>query len=346
MESNGKTFTSFFRHLEATRCISLAVGLVCVSVGTVNTYKSVVGFAGQIPLIALGIGLTVAICEASAVEFAKQTKGLVRAGFIALFVASMFYIITNTLFVYYRAYNEQKIEREARNADAISDNSIEMRRYKSEVEKYNTQKKSLETEIVLIDETIGGIPADYVTRRQELLKRREDAMQKLNALIVPIEPETSSMTTEHTAWELIAGIFGWDADALSMIFLALPAVIADIASPLFFCMFFGQKTVIPAKKITRENKKREEKPELNEIFDYIDIAMKNDFSMMGDELVGKINPARCKKLREYIMSFIYKGKPVISKHDGKYFSIFNKENLKRFVELQHETQRVNKEWNR
>jgi hypothetical protein len=39
---------------DATRCISLCVGCVCVCIGTVNTYKSVIGFAGQAGLIALG----------------------------------------------------------------------------------------------------------------------------------------------------------------------------------------------------------------------------------------------------------------------------------------------------
>jgi hypothetical protein len=312
-----------------------------VCIGTVNTFKSVVGFAGQVQLIALGIGLTVAVCEASAVEFAKRTKGFVRLGFIVLFTASMFYIITNTLFVYYSAYNVQKIEREARNAEAISDNSVEMRRYNSEVEKYNIQKKTIEGEIELIDQTITGIPADYITRRNELFARRELRMNELNALVVPVEPETTSMTTEHTAWELLARVFGIDADLLSMIFLVLPAVIADIASPLFFCMFFGQKEEIHIEPPVKR-KKLEEQPDSKDVIGYIENALQNDNTLLPDEEVGNMGAEQCKKMREYLKTFVYKGVPVITEKDGRYVSFFDKKNLKLFIQLQYKVQRTRK----
>jgi hypothetical protein len=351
MKSNKHRISPLAARFDVTRCISLSVGCVCVAIGTVNTYKSVVGFAGQASLIALGIGLTVAVCEASAVEFAKRAKGLVRVGFIALFAASMLYIISNTLFVYYSAYNGQKIERETRNAAAIDENSVEMRRYNGELERYNAQRSAVTGEISLIDQTIGGIPADYITRRQELLDRREKAMATLNAFVVPEEPETTAMTTEHTAWELLARVFGIDPDALSMVFLALPAVIADIASPLFFCMFFGQKPVtetetdISGTVPVRIPRKRpeENRPSLAEVIGYIDNVMGKGYGLSPDDAVEGIDAQRCAELRQFLMSFMYKERPVISETDGRLVSIFDKENLKRFAALQYDVQRMNKE---
>jgi hypothetical protein len=307
-----------------------------------------VGFAGQATLIAIGIGLTVAICEASAVEFAKETHGLVRIGFIVLFCASMLYIISNTMFVYYKAYNELKIERELRNAKVIDNNSVEARQYRSELEKYTTQKDTLQKEIALIDSTISGIPANYVTRRQQLLDRREKASNELNVLTVPVEPQTTKMTTEQTAWELLAEVLHTDPDALSMIFLALPAVIADIASPLFFCMFFGRRKRKSEPKPEQEKqpepepapeKNKEKKPSLNDIMAYIDSAMRGDKTLLPDEEVSGMSRRKSATLREYLMSFFYKGKPIFYNYKGNLKSIFDNENLKKFIALQYDVQR-------
>jgi len=146
--------------------------------------------------------------------------------------------------------------------------------------------------------------------------------------------------------------------------IAIPAIFYDIIAPLavtvvLFLMGFQQKekndTEPEASKTATERPPRREKqtpppaptavpeppkrPDLKELLIYIDSALQDDFSLLPDDAIGNIEERQCKKFREYLTTFIYKEKNIITEKDNRYISIFDKHNLKRFMELQYNVQR-------
>jgi hypothetical protein len=131
--------------------------------------------------------------------------------------------------------------------------------------------------------------------------------------------------------------------------IAIPAVFYDIIAPLamtvvLFLMGFKKKEVMErperrgaGDRAARNGKQR--RPDLKELTDYIDSALQDDFSLLPDGAVGNIEEKQCRGLREYLTAFLYKGAPVITEKAGRRISIFDKTNLKRFVELQYNVQR-------
>jgi hypothetical protein len=131
--------------------------------------------------------------------------------------------------------------------------------------------------------------------------------------------------------------------------IAIPAIFYDIIAPLamtvvLFLMGFKRKEAVEKPEPRRANERtpRREKhqpPDIKELTIYIDSALQDDFSLLPDDAIGNIEEKQCRKFREYIMAFIYKGNPIISEKAGRYISIFDKTNLKRFVELQYNVHR-------
>jgi hypothetical protein len=132
--------------------------------------------------------------------------------------------------------------------------------------------------------------------------------------------------------------------------IAIPAVFYDIIAPLamtvvLFLMGFRKKeaTDKPEPRKAGARAPRHEKhqmPDIKELAVYIDSALQDDFSLLPDNAVGGIEEKQCRKFREYLTAFIYKGNPIIAEKAGRYISIFDKTNLKRFVELQFNVQRA------
>jgi hypothetical protein len=130
--------------------------------------------------------------------------------------------------------------------------------------------------------------------------------------------------------------------------IAIPAIFYDIIAPLamtvvLFLMGFKRKedTEKPEPHRVRERIPRREKhqpPDIKELIIYIDSALQDDFSLFPDDAIGNIEEKQCRKFREYLMAFIYKGNSIIAEKAGRYISIFDKTNLKRFVELQYNVQ--------
>jgi hypothetical protein len=124
--------------------------------------------------------------------------------------------------------------------------------------------------------------------------------------------------------------------------IAIPAIFYDIIAPLamtvvLFLMGFRAKNEKegPAKKLEREKQ-----PDIKDITEYIERAMQKDYSLLADDTVPDMEARQCAVLREFLMQFRYKGSPVISGSDGRYISIFDKDNLKRFIKLQYNVQRI------
>ena len=147
--------------------------------------------------------------------------------------------------------------------------------------------------------------------------------------------------------------------------IATPAIFYDLLAPLavtvvLFLIGFSQReqptkpeiqktvTRTPRKQPEKQpetpaeppaEKKPEPEPDIEEIMVYIESAVQDDFSLLPDDAIGNIEERQCKKFREYLKSFSYKKKPIISENEGRFVSIFNKVNLKRFMELQYNVQR-------
>jgi hypothetical protein len=131
--------------------------------------------------------------------------------------------------------------------------------------------------------------------------------------------------------------------------IAIPAVFYDIIAPLamtvvLFLMGFKKKEVMerPEQRGAEDRAARNRKqrrPDLKELTDYIDGALQDDFSLLPDDAVGNIEEKQCRGLREYLTAFLYKGSPIITEKAGRRISIFDKTNLKRFIELQYNVQR-------
>jgi hypothetical protein len=127
--------------------------------------------------------------------------------------------------------------------------------------------------------------------------------------------------------------------------IAIPAIFYDIIAPLamtvvLFLMGFKAKN---GHKTEKEKTAREEQPDIKDIIEYIENAMQKDYSLLADGAVPDMEARQCAVLREFLMQFRYKGNPVISSSDGRYISIFDKENLKRFIALQYNVRRIHKE---
>jgi hypothetical protein len=98
--------------------------------------------------------------------------------------------------------------------------------------------------------------------------------------------------------------------------------------------------VSKARERTPRREKQQQPPELKELAIYIESALQDDFSLLPDDAIGNIEERQCKRFREYLQTFIYKGNPIITEKTGRFISIFDKQNLKRFVELYYNVQRA------
>jgi hypothetical protein len=133
--------------------------------------------------------------------------------------------------------------------------------------------------------------------------------------------------------------------------IAIPAVFYDIIAPLamtvvLFLVGFKSKkeTGVIAEALASTSppspKPKEEQPDIAELTTYIENAMQNEYQILPDDAVPNMDAQRCAKFREYLSSFIYKGNPLISEHDGQYVSIFDKVNLVRFITLQNNVRKI------
>jgi hypothetical protein len=131
--------------------------------------------------------------------------------------------------------------------------------------------------------------------------------------------------------------------------IAIPAVFYDLIAPLavtvvLFLMGFKSRKEIEAEEqaetvTAAPTKPKEETPDIKELNTYIENAMQEEYQILPDEAVPNIDAQKCARLRKYLSSFIYKGNVLISETNGQYISIFDKQNLIRFITLQSNVQR-------
>jgi hypothetical protein len=140
--------------------------------------------------------------------------------------------------------------------------------------------------------------------------------------------------------------------------IATAAIFYDFIAPLamtvvLFLMGFKRKGGAGAATETEAGaeaaiavpppKQKEEQPDIKELTAYIENAMQDEYQILADDAVPNTEAQTAQRFREYLSSFIYKGNPIISERDGQFVSIFDKENLKRFIILQNNVQKITKE---
>jgi hypothetical protein len=135
--------------------------------------------------------------------------------------------------------------------------------------------------------------------------------------------------------------------------IAIPAIFYDLIAPLamtvvLFLMGFrrkGTESVAREEAVTTTPppKPIEEQPDIKDLTAYIENAMQEEYEILPDDAVPNLDAEAARKYREHLSSFIYKGNPIISERDGQFVSIFDKENLKRFIILQNNVQKITKE---
>jgi hypothetical protein len=183
---------------------------------------------------------------------------------------------------------------------------------------------------------------------QSLVSTEQKKRQTIDEILENIYVET----IPRTFFGFMLGLHTLDKKYFFDFFMiAIPAIFYDIIAPLamtvvLFLMGFRKKEASNrpeshSHRIKERIPRREKQqpPELKELTIYIDSALQDDFSLLPDDAIGNIEEKQCRRFREYLMTFIYKGNPIITDKAGRYISIFDKINLKRFIELQYNVQR-------
>jgi len=369
--SNEKQFSYILSSIVNARNIvfvaMLAVGLLCILMSARNTasYLLLTGMEGVIALLT-GIALIIfSATSFTAAQLFLAQKGLVKL-FSLMFIVVGITVITFSIFSTLSLNYSKFINSEAIRAD-IAD-KIEKR--KSEIMKeYETSDA----------ETKGVDITQWAMQNMDrfLTLAEQQGMSWNNSMRTIMETAQTLSTVEkqkrksfdevleniyietipQTFFGFMLSLNTLDKKYLFDFFMiAIPAVFYDIIAPLavtvvLLLMGLQQKEKPKEKpqlkqekiKIEEEQQRREKKPtpipDLKDVISYIEKALQDDYSILPDNAVEGIEERQCKKYREYLMSFIFKNKTIIWEKEGRYVSIFDKTNLKRFIGLQYNVQR-------
>ncbi|MDR1937845.1 MAG: hypothetical protein LBQ73_05025 [Tannerellaceae bacterium] len=339
----------------------LAVGGLCIFMSARNT-ASYLLLTGMDNLIAIMTGIALIVFSSTAFTAAQlflAQKGAAKL-FSIMFVVVGLFVITFSIFSTLSLNYSKFLASESIQAD-ITD-KIEKRRSEIMAE-YQASDEQAEGQdmnqwvmqnidrLLLMAERSGeswnNSMRTVMETAQNLSASEQQKRQTLDEILENIYIETIPMTF----FGFMLNLHTLDKKYFFDFFMiAIPAVFYDIIAPMamtvvLFLMGFKRKenTEKPESHRARERTPRREKhqpPDIKELTIYIDSALQDDFSLLPDDAVGNIEEKQCRKFREYLMAFIYKGNPIITDKAGRYISIFDKTNLKRFVELQYNVQRA------
>jgi uncharacterized membrane protein YecN with MAPEG domain len=79
------------------------------------------------------------------------------------------------------------------------------------------------------------------------------------------------------------------------------------------------------------------RPLLEDIVSYIESAFNDDRTLIPDDQIKGFVLHKALKIRQFLMSVSYQGKPLVSEKNGQFVSYFKKDDLKRFIEIQYDT---------
>lgn len=340
----------------------LAVGTLCIFMSARNT-ASYLTLTGMDRIIALMTGIALIVFSATSFTAAQlflAQKGAAKL-FSIMFVIVGFVVITFSIFSTLSLNYSKFLNSEAIQAD-IAD-KIERRRSEIMAE-YQASEGPAEGQDVNqwtmqnIDrllslaersgESWNGSMKTIMETAQSLSSTEQQRQQSIDAILENIYIET----IPRTFFGFMLGLNELDKKYYFDFFMiATPAIFYDLIAPLamtvvLFLMGFkakeaAEKPEVPkARERTPRREKQQQPPELKELAIYIESALQDDFSLLPDDAIGNIEERQCKRFREYLQTFIYKGNPIITEKTGRYISIFDKQNLKRFVELYYNVQRA------
>jgi hypothetical protein len=338
----------------------LAVGTLCIFMSARNT-ASYLLLIGMDSLIAIMTGIALIIFSSTAFTAAQlflTQKGAAKL-FSIMFVVVGLLVITFSIFSTLSLNYSKFLGSEAIQAD-IAD-KIEKRRSEI-IAEYQASEEQGEGQdmnqwvMQNIDRLLSMAESSGVSWNNSMRTVMETAQnlsaseQQKRQTIDEILDNIYIETIPRTFFGFMLNLHALDKKYFFDFFMiAIPAIFYDIIAPLamtvvLFLMGFKRKEAVekPEPHRARERIPRREKqpPDIKELTIYIDSALQDDFSLLPDDAIGNIEEKQCRKFREYLTAFIYKGNPIISEKAGRYISIFDKTNLKRFVELQYNVQRA------
>jgi len=357
------TFFSIFTTRNIVFIAMLAVGMLCIFMSARNT-ASYLMLTGMDKMVAVMTG--VALIIFSATSFTAAQLFLAQQGaaklFSILFIAVGITVITFSIFSTLSLNYSKFVSSEAIQADIAE--KTEKRR--SEImEEYNSKENQAEAQdvnkwvmgnidrLMALSEQSGeswSRSMQVLMETAQGISTSEQAKQQnLNELLEKVYIET----IPGTFFGFLLSLKELDRKyAFDFFMIAIPAIFYDLIAPLaltvvLFLMGFEKKNNPVIMRETSEpltlaeisERPIPQAPDIEEINRYIESALQDDFSILPDDAIGNIEERQCKKFREYLMSFIYKGKPIITERDGRFVSMFNRLNLKRFIELQYNVHR-------
>jgi hypothetical protein len=337
----------------------LAVGGLCIFMSARNT-ASYLLLTGMDNLIAIMTGIALIVFSSTAFTAAQlflAQKGAAKL-FSIMFVIVGLFVITFSIFSTLSLNYSKFLASEAIQAD-IADKTEKRRgeimaEYQSQEEQPEGRDmnqwvmQNIDRLLSMAErsgESWNNSMRTVMETAQNLSASEQQKRQAIDGILENIYIET----IPRTFFGFMLNLHALDKKYFFDFFMiAIPAIFYDIIAPLamtvvLFLMGFKKKEAADKAepRRVRERISRREKyqpPDIKELAIYIDSALQDDFSLLPDDAVGNIEEKQCRNFREYLMAFIYKGNPIISEKAGRYISIFDKTNLKRFVELQYNVQ--------
>jgi TM2 domain-containing membrane protein YozV len=359
-ENDRTDIASIFSARNIVFAAMFAVGALCIFMSARNT-ASYLMLTGMDRAIALMTGI--ALIVFSATSFTAAQLFLAQKGaaslFSILFVLVGLVVITFSIFSTLSLNYSKFITSEAIQADTAD--KIEKRRSEIMAE-YQSAQTAAEDQnanqwamqnidrLLSLAERSGESWNNSMRTIMETAQNMASAEQRKQQSLDEILENIYVETIPRTFFGFMMSIRTLDTKYYFDFFMiAIPAVFYDLIAPLamtvvLFLMGFKKKESTDKPEIhkSRERVPRREKqqpPDIKELTIYIDSALQDDFSLLPDDAIGNIEAKQCRKFREYLMTFIYKGNPIINEKAGRYISIFDKQNLRRFVELYYNVRR-------
>lgn len=326
----------------------LAVGTLCILMSARNT-ASYLLLTGMDRSMAILTGIALIIFSSTSLTAAQlflSQKGLVKLVSIPFVVVGLTVItfsIFSTLSLNYNKFISSEIIQQDMQAK-IEQKRSELMAAQNSGTVDITQETFANIDRILADDSLpawakGELLARINTAVQNSTKVEEGKRQIIENVYVETLPRT---------------FFGFLLDikkletkySFDFFMIAIPAVFYDLIAPIammvvLFLMGFGKngarvsvKETEPAKKAEPESKKSEASPPVEELIAYINNALQDDLSLCPDDAVRGIEKERCAEYRKFLMTFIYKDKPVIDERNGRWVAIFARDNFNRFIKLQ------------
>jgi hypothetical protein len=325
-----------------------AVGALCIVMSASNT-TAYLELTGMQHTIAIMTGIALVIFSATsftAVQLFTSLKGFAKA-FAALFLLVGVSVITFSIFSTLSLNYNKFINSPAIQADIQG--QIEKKRAELLAEKQREEKTNASQWAMSSIDRLLALAEDSGESWNNSMKTIMETAQNLSN---SEQEQQQQMIQDLYVETLPATFFGFMLSiknldtkyAFDFFMIAIPAVFYDLIAPLamtvvLFLINTGSVKKKPKPEV-KPPEKNNEIPDEAEITDYLNRAMQPDGKIiLHDDEVPGMSDRRSRALREYLMTFVYKGNDVISEQDGQYVSYFNRENLIKFYALQFSIKR-------